>query len=148
MNKKENRALIERLRPHFVFNTINNICYMLKKDSSKAEKMLYDLALYMRCKISALTEEKPSPFATELKCTNAYIRLEQISLRHLTLEQKIANPPESLNPGAMLEAAERLIKEQVRSTKEPRTLVITDQSGKVEKGIVIMVKETDVWIPL
>lgn len=145
--KRKNRAMIESLRPHFIFNVLNVIRYMIKKDSDKASSMVYDLALYMRCKIAAQTEEEPGPFEKEYQAVSAYIRLEQIALPNLFLERELACVPEKILPGTLLEAVEGVIKEQVRTTKERRTLVITDRY-KEEKGIIIMVKETDIWIPL
>lgn len=145
--KRKNRAMIESLRPHFVFNVLNVIRYMIKKDSDKAGSMVYDLALYMRCKIAAQTEDVPGPFETELQAVSAYIQLEQVALPNLFFEWELARMPEKILPGTLLETVEGVIKEQVRSTKEVRTLVITDRY-KQKKGIIIMVKETDVWIPL
>ena len=148
MDKRENRAMIESLRPHFVFNVLNVIRYMIKKDSDKAGRMVYDLALYMRCKIAAQTEENLSPFEAEFQAVSAYIRLEQVSMPNLFMEKQLPDEPGDIMPGTLLTAVEKTVKEQVRTTKEKRTLVITDRYQAEKRGIGIMVKETDVWILL
>lgn len=146
--KRENRAVIESLRPHFVFNVMNVLRYMIKKDAAKASEMVYDLSLYMRCKLDTAEEAGVTTFKKEWNAVSAYLRLEQVALPNLKFFMEVDNIEYTLMGGSLLEAAEQLVKEQVRITKEPRTLCFTGYHDGNRDYIKVIVEETDVWIQL
>ncbi|WP_301014295.1 histidine kinase [Thiothrix sp.] len=78
-------ALQARMRPHFLFNSLNTIAHLVHIDPNKAEAALLDLADIMR-----LTLDKRSRIALkeELELTLAYLRMEGLRLgeRRLTVK--------------------------------------------------------------
>ena len=145
--KKENRAMIESLRPHFVFNVMNVLRYMIKKDAAKASDMVYDLSLYMRCKLDTSEESSETTFRKEWNAVSAYLRLEQVALPNLSFFTDVKNEECAMEAGALLEGVEQLVKEQVRITKEARTLRFVDYHDDKDY-IKVIVEETNVWIQL
>ena len=145
-NHNDNRQLIESLRPHFVFNMMNILRYIIKKDANKACDMVYDLSIYMRCKLSGLEPEENISFEEEWNNVQAYLRLEQTSLPYLEFSADVKGDDHLIRRGALLEIVEKLVKEQVRVTREKRTLYITDEEGL--QTIKAMIKEIGVCIQL
>lgn len=150
--KDKNRALIESLRPHFVFNVMNILRYIIKKDPAKASEMVYDLSLYMRCRLGMLQESERTTFEEELNFVKAYLRLEQVALPNLKFvadaDNGIYEAAYEINRGTLLESVETLVKEHVRPTKELRTIRITNCEDNGQLIIKIVIEETNVCVQL
>lgn len=71
-------ALQERIRPHFLFNTLNSILGLIREEPKRAENMLENLADLFR----ALMSEPQTlvPFSRELELAKAYTEIEAIRL--------------------------------------------------------------------
>ncbi|WP_342133394.1 sensor histidine kinase [Hydrogenophaga sp. OTU3427] len=71
-------ALQSRIRPHFLFNSLNSVLALIRTEPRKAEAMLEDLAELFR----ALLAEPRSlvPLADELALARAYVAIEGIRL--------------------------------------------------------------------
>ena len=79
-------ALQARMRPHFLFNSLNTIAHLVYKEPSKAEDALLDLADIMR-----LTLDKRARISLkeELDLTLAYLRMEGLRLGEKRLHVKL-----------------------------------------------------------
>lgn len=79
-------ALQARMRPHFLFNSLNTIAHLVHKDAGKAEEALLDLADIMR-----LTLDKRARISLkeELDLTLAYLRMEGLRLGEKRLHVKL-----------------------------------------------------------
>lgn len=77
----ESRARIEalqaRIRPHFLFNSINSIASLIGSDPEKAERVVEDLADLFRASLAA-----PGlvPIEQELNLCRRYVNIEQLRL--------------------------------------------------------------------
>lgn len=69
------RALQARIRPHFLFNSINTIITLIRIDPKQAENTLHDLADLFRA--SLVDESKKSTLADELHLLRQYLEIEQ-----------------------------------------------------------------------
>lgn len=145
--KEQNRILMDSLRPHFVFNVMNMIRYWVKKDSEKASRMIYDLSVYMRGKVEQVTAEEEIPVEEELNYVGAYLRLEQELVSNLSFQggSGTGRAKTSVLPGAFLEPVEKLLAEEVRSTKDSCTVCFRSAKKDI---LEIGVKEKDIWIQL
>jgi two-component system, LytTR family, sensor histidine kinase AlgZ len=84
------QALQARIRPHFLFNTLNTIAALIRLKPQRAEEIMEDLAELFR---AALREEQQQfSLAEELSLLQQYFRIEQERLgeTRLTLKQDIA----------------------------------------------------------
>lgn len=70
-------ALQSRIRPHFLFNSMNSIASLIDIDPVKAEKMVVDLSSLFR---ASLAEPGLVPLTEELALCRRYVEIEQIRL--------------------------------------------------------------------
>jgi two-component system sensor histidine kinase AlgZ len=69
------RALQARIRPHFLFNSINTIITLIPVDPDKAENTLHDLSDLFRASLS--DESRSSTLEDELLLVRQYLEIEQ-----------------------------------------------------------------------
>lgn len=69
--------LSEQIKPHYIFNTLNSIKALYKKDPALGEKAVDLLARHLRNHV-ALNENKMIPFAEELSNINNFVELENL----------------------------------------------------------------------
>ncbi|NJD08741.1 MAG: sensor histidine kinase [Methylococcaceae bacterium] len=97
-------SLQARMRPHFLFNSLNAIAGLTRLDPRKAEELLLDLAELFR---AILKKDQPLyPLREEIQLARQYLNIEQQRLGHrLQIQWAIASesegylvPPLSLQP--------------------------------------------------
>ncbi len=97
-------ALQARIRPHFLFNSMNIIASLIPLDPERAERAVEDLSALFR---ASLREGSATvPLAEELDLCERYLRLEQLRLgERLAVEQEFGAlaatlrvPPLSIQP--------------------------------------------------
>lgn len=69
-------ALQARIRPHFLFNTLNSVLGLIRDDPKRAEAMLENLADLFRAVIA--DSRLLVPFSQELALAKAYVAIEEI----------------------------------------------------------------------
>lgn len=73
------QALQSRIRPHFLFNSINSIIYVLHKNPNQAENLLLDLADLFRFSMQESTDLVS--LKEEIEITNKYLNIEKTRLK-------------------------------------------------------------------
>jgi two-component system sensor histidine kinase AlgZ len=71
-------ALQARMRPHFLFNSLNSIAALVGSRPAEAEVLIEDMAELMRSGLEA--RNRLVPLAEELTLARAYLRIEQARL--------------------------------------------------------------------
>lgn len=128
------QALQARIRPHFLFNSINTVTSLIHGKPDIAEEALLDLADLFRA--SMRDEKRHITFSDELELTRRYLHMESLRLgERLTVEWQVdAIPEEALLPPLMLQP---LVENAVYHGIEPRadggTLSLV---GNVENGML------------
>lgn len=137
---------IDILRPHFMFNVLNQIKYQIKKNPDLAEEMVYDLANFCRGSLTVASMEEEAVLDEEIRAFKSYLRLECAMNRNMELELNLTNERGVrhmiVSPGTLQEFGTMLVKEEVRTTKEKRTLVVTDGLKEDKYYIHVEIKET------
>lgn len=88
-------ALQARMRPHFLFNTMNTIAALTRSAPATAERAVEDLADLLRATLAA--SDRPVRFADELELTRVYARIEALRLgERLRIDWDVDDVP----PGA------------------------------------------------
>lgn len=97
------QALQARIRPHFLFNTLNAVLSLIRKDARRAETALEDLAELYRM-VMADTKNLTT-LAREIELARQYLSLEQLRLgERLVVEWKINGAPrDALVPPLLLQ---------------------------------------------
>ena len=72
------QALTARIRPHFLFNTLNTATSLISIDTERAERVLVDLSELFRAALKA--GDEPISLAEELDLAKGYLAIEQLRL--------------------------------------------------------------------
>jgi two-component system, LytTR family, sensor histidine kinase AlgZ len=72
------QALQARIRPHFLFNSINAVLSLIRSDPKRAEQALMDMADLFR--VLMADNRQLSPLADEINLCRQYLALEQLRL--------------------------------------------------------------------
>lgn len=84
----EMRRLESQFNPHFLFNTLENIKFMVKLDPQAAQRMLMDLSRILRYSIKG--EERKVTLREDLSYTHSYMEIQQYRFgRRLVYDETI-----------------------------------------------------------
>ena len=111
------QALQARIRPHFLYNSINAVLSLIRQDPRRAEAVLEDLAGLFRVVMG--DNRELSPISREIELCRQYLELEQLRLGdRLKVAWHIDKmPPDALVPPLVLQP---LIENAVYHGIEPR----------------------------
>ena len=111
------QALQARIRPHFLYNSINAVLSLIRQDPRRAEAVLEDLAELFRVVMG--DNRELSPISREIELCRRYLELEQLRLGdRLRVAWHIDKmPPDALMPPLVLQP---LIENAVYHGIEPR----------------------------
>ncbi|MDH5633440.1 MAG: histidine kinase [Gammaproteobacteria bacterium] len=86
------QALQSRIRPHFLFNSMNSIASLTRTDPDKAEAVLHDLADLFRVLLA--DARKLVPISAEREISRQYLEIEKIRLGdRLKIKWNVGNIP-------------------------------------------------------
>lgn len=130
-------ALQARIRPHFLFNSMNTIASLTRTDPARAEMAVQDLADLFRANLSE--KRNTITLEQELEVARIYQRIEQLRLGdRLHVSWNIGDVPRNaLVPGLMLQP---LLENAIYHGIEPRpdggTVTVT---GETSGGLITIV---------
>jgi two-component system sensor histidine kinase AlgZ len=130
-------ALQARIRPHFLFNSMNTIAALTRSNPARAEEAVQDLADLFRANLSE--KRNQIPLSDEIDVARTYQRMEKLRLGdRLHVEWKVDSlPREALVPGLTLQP---LLENAIYHGVEPRadggTVTVT---GEVRQGMITIV---------
>ena len=98
------QALHARIRPHFLFNSLNSVAELLATNPTEAERMIEDLADLFRASLGQ--HQRLAPLSDEVAIIRTYLRIEQVRLgERLRVDWQLPDelmtipvPPLSLQP--------------------------------------------------
>ena len=130
-------ALQARIRPHFLFNSMNTIAALTRSNPARAEEAVQDLADLFRANLNE--KRNQISLAEEIDVARTYQRMEQLRLGdRLRVEWKIDSlPTDALVPGLTLQP---LLENAIYHGIEPRPDggVVT-VTGEFNKGMITIV---------
>ena len=97
------QALTARIRPHFLFNSLNTVIALIRSEPRRAETALEELAELFR--VLMHDHRELLPLADEIALCRQYLDLEKLRLgERLTVNWEIVNVPDDLKvPPLMLQ---------------------------------------------
>jgi two-component system, LytTR family, sensor kinase len=109
--RSELEFLKAQLNPHFLFNTLNNLYFMVEKDPKRAAKMILMLSDILRYQIYETNTEKTS-MEKEIENIKNYIELERIRKDNININFDISGKPEDRKvlPNILLPLVENAFK--------------------------------------
>ena len=130
-------ALQARIRPHFLFNSMNTIAALTRSNPARAEEAVQDLADLFRANLNE--KRNQISLAEEIDVARTYQRIEQLRLGdRLRVDWKIDPlPNDAMVPGLTLQP---LLENAIYHGVEPRpdggTVTVT---GEFNKGMITIV---------
>ena len=130
------RALQARIRPHFLFNSMNTIAALTRSDPARAEEAIEDLSDLFRV---ALAESRPQiTLREELEIARIYQRIEQLRLGdRLKVRWDIGQlPPNAVVPSLLLQPLlENAIGHGIEPLQEGGTVTV---HGRVDGDSIVL----------
>lgn len=124
-------ALMNQLNPHFLFNSLNVLSYLVYEDQARAEQFIMKLSDIYRY-ILQLNDTALVPLKTELDFIKSYLFLQQIRHgEHLSYEINIDDnaPQEQLPPLTLEVLVENVIKHNKVNASSPLHISIAQKNN-------------------
>jgi two-component system sensor histidine kinase AlgZ len=133
--------LQSRIRPHFLFNTLNSAMALIRAQPRQAEALLEDLSELFRHALS--DQGRPVPLAQEIELAQRYLAIEQVRFgERLRVEWRLDPRAEGarLPPLILQPLVENAVKHGVEPSEQGADIrVSTERRGAV---VVIKVSNT------
>jgi two-component system sensor histidine kinase AlgZ len=132
------QALQARIRPHFLFNSINAVLSVIREEPKRAEIALEDMADLFR--VLMADNRNLSTLVREVELTRQYLELEQLRLgERLTVEWHTENMPgEALIPPLVLQPlVENAVYHGIEPSSDPGVININVYKVRDEVHLVL-----------
>jgi len=119
------QALQARIRPHFLFNSLNAVLSLIRQDPRRAERALEDLSDLFR--VLMADNRELTPLAREVDLCRQYLAIEELRLGpRLQLDWQVADMPgDALVPPLILQPLlENAVYHGIEPRSEPGTVTI------------------------
>lgn len=77
IQEAQEKIMVSQIQPHFLYNVLNTICVLCRKDPGLAAETTADFATYLRMNLNSLSKREPVFFAEELSHVENYLKLEK-----------------------------------------------------------------------
>ena len=135
--------MLSQIQPHFLYNALNTIKYLTKKDPKAAETAIVKFSSYLRANMDSLTEKEPIPFKKEMEHVQNYIHIESLRFGdRLKVEYDIECDDFLILPLTIQPIAENAIKHGINQRVDGGTLKISTKES--EKEIFIFIEDDGV----
>lgn len=138
--RQDLNIMLLQMRPHFIYNTLASIYYLVAQDPAKAQSSILSFTDYLRRNFASVAKDAPIPFEEELEHVRAYLDVERIRFEdtlHVTFDTPVTDfvlPALSLQP-----IVENSVKYGVSPEKEPLMVVI--KTERQYKNVIITVSD-------
>jgi two-component system sensor histidine kinase AlgZ len=129
--------LQSRIRPHFLFNTLNSAIALVRAEPAKAEALLEDLSDLFR---EALNDSgEPVRLAQEIELAHRYLAIEQVRFGERLRVQWLLDPAadDAKLPPLLLQP---LVENAVRHGVEPSALGADVRISTQRRGSIVVIK--------
>lgn len=141
ITKQKTSLYVLQMRPHFIYNTMTSIYYLIDQDKDKAQQVILNFTNYLRKNFTAIAEESTVPFSEELEHTKAYLSIEKVRFDgKLFIEFDTPYIGFKITPLTLQPIVENAVKYGVDPDLEP--LHITVHTMKIKNGVEVIVEDT------
>lgn len=126
--------MLSQIQPHFMYNALNTIKYLTKKDPKSAETAIVKFSSYLRANMDSLTQKEPIPFKKEMEHVQNYIHIECLRFgERLKVAYDIEYDDFLIPPLTIQPIAENAIKHGINQKVDGGTLKIStcEENNKI-----------------
>ena len=135
--------MLSQIQPHFLYNALNTIKYLTKKDPKTAEKAIVKFSSYLRANMDSLTLKEPIPFKKELEHVQNYIYIEQLRFGdRLNVEYHIEYEDFTIPPLTVQPIVENAIKYGINQRVDGGTVKIS--ARETQNSILVTIEDNGV----
>jgi sensor histidine kinase YesM len=104
LGETQMQLMTSQIQPHFIFNSLNTIYYLVEKDPALAQNAISTFSDYLRVNIESLKSTSLIPFSKELEHVQSYLSLEkmrfddEVEFRYEIYTDRFMVPSLSLQP--------------------------------------------------
>ena len=134
-------VMLSQLQPHFMYNVLNSIYYLCKRDPDMARDMVDKFSDYLRNNMAALEEKRLIPFDEEYQHIQTYLSLEHIRFQdmlHVVYDIECTDfylPPLTVQP-----LVENAVRHGITTNEHGGTVTLSTR--ETETAFVITVADT------
>jgi LytS/YehU family sensor histidine kinase len=135
--------MLSQIKPHFLYNVLNTIYHLYRKEPEIAQEAVSSFAEYLRCNMLSIEKTESIPFSEEYRHIQTYLSLEQIRFRDkldVVYDVDVTDfrvPPLTVEP-----LVENAVKHGV--TKKRGGGIVTISTCRTDAGVQITVSDTGV----
>ena len=135
--------MLSQIQPHFMYNALNTIKYLTKKDPQKAESAVVKFSGYLRANMDSLTQKEPIDFPKELEHVRNYAEIEKLRFGdRLQVEYDIQTTDFTIPPLTIQPIVENAIKHGVN--QKPEGGIVRIKSYETEDSFIVCVEDNGV----
>ena len=133
--------MVLQMRPHFIYNTMMSIYYLVAEDPERAQSVILDFSTYLKKNFTAITKEGPIPFEEELEHARAYLSVAQVRFEdELNVVYDTPYTDFDLPPLTLQPLVENCVKHGVDPERDPLNVYI--KTKKTDDGYDVIVADT------
>jgi LytS/YehU family sensor histidine kinase len=135
--------MLSQIKPHFLYNVLNTIYHLYRKEPETAQDAISSFAEYLRCNMLSIEKSEPIPFTEEYQHVQTYLSLEQIRFRgKLDVIYDVEVTDFKLPPLTVEPLVENAVKHGV--TKKRGGGSVTVSTRRTDEGVLITVADTGI----
>lgn len=135
--------MLSQIKPHFLYNVLNAIYHLYRKEPETAQEAVSSFAEYLRCNMLSIEKRGLIPFSEEYQHIQTYLSLEQIRFRE---KLNVVYDIEVTNFALPSLTVEPLVENAVKHgvTKKRGGGVVTISTRRINGEYVVTVSDTGV----
>lgn len=134
--------LLSQIKPHFLYNALNSISYLCKKNPQQADIAVVKFSRYLRQNMKSIEDTDMIDFTNEVEHIKNYLYLEQIRFPNIEFKFEIMFDDFEIPPLCIQPIVENSVKHG--ASKNPDGGFVSLKSFKTEKYIIIEVLDNGI----
>lgn len=136
--KLKTAVMLSQIQPHFLYNTMNSIYYLIGKKPEKAQDAVLKLSQYFRTNMKAVSGVDMVDFSNELEHINTYLQIEKMRFEDdLNIEYDIQTKHFSIPLLSIQPLVENAVRHGICSKEEGGTLKLSTMELEDSYQIII-----------
>jgi len=143
--EKEFELRVLQMRPHFIYNIMTSIYYLVDSDPGKAKETIRDFSKYLYRNFNAVAKTAQVPFEEELAHTQAYLAVEKARFgSRLEVTYDLPHTVFHLPPLTLEPLVENAVKHGMDPDCDPLRIIIRTRSLDGGSEITVEDNGTDI----